>query len=462
VDARWARQTLLAGICGTVLGGLAGFALVGGTGASVEPSTSAAPAVIDATHLPPLLTAPGEHIDLRYDVYCDGASELEPDAACNALGTVFIRPGERGAFERLPLRVDSAAAQGRLFAEVPADMAQSRDGFSYYAVFTRPGGAGQLVIPAGGADAPQRSLPLGRSIDVRLGAHGFGRTRHADARVAEAAWGDGDSEVGLEEGRGLPPIGGSAFDVDAAGTVTLLDEAHRRLLRWTGGGRVPSRTPVDVNGTLADLAVARDGTAYVLESTGGTARSSILRAFRPDGAEISSGSTSERASTVRMGTDRDALVEQESSEQWMTAATQGRILAPAAQRASGHPGRRLPDGSELVVLRRGKELRLALVGSDGVRRSWRVTSDDPLAEVQLAEPLGNNLVVVARVYSDHQDEFEVLVLGTRGLVKSFAVESADWAETAPLARFDLVASSLYRLGSDPDGVFVDRFDLGVR
>ena len=463
MNATWLRRTILVSICGALLGALGGFAfLVGATRASTgQASAGPSPVWIDATHLPPLLTAPGEHVELRYDVYC--ASEAEPDAGCDASGSVFIRAGERGPFQQLPLRVDPQAAVGRLVTDVPIDVAESRDGFSYYATFTRPGPtAAELTVPAGGADAPQRSLPLGRSIDVRLGKHVFGQTRRPDARVMEAAWGDGVDGVGLEEGRNLPPIGGSSFDVDANGVVTLLDEAHKRLLRWTGGARVPSQTPLAINGTIADLAVAPDGTTYVLESTGASARASILRAFRRDGTELAAGATTERASAVRIGSEGDALVQQQPSEQWMRASSGGRLLEPSAQRASGRAGRRLPDGSEVVLLRRGNDLRLALTGSNGVRRTWRVTSESSLAEVQLAEPWGNRLVVVARVHSDDQDEFEVLVLGSQGLVRSLAVDSADWAETAPLSRFRLSGSSLYRLGSTPERVFVDRFALEVK
>jgi len=69
---------------------------------------------------------------------------------------------------------------------------------------------------------------------------------------------------------------------------------------------------------------------------------------------------------------------------------------------------------------------------------------------------------VVRVYDEHSDEFRVLDLDRRGLVREFAIESADWAETAPLSRFRLIGGSLYQLGSDPAGAFVDRYDLGVR
>jgi hypothetical protein len=97
-----------------------------------------------------------------------------------------------------------------------------------------------------------------------------------------------------------------------------------------------------------------------------------------------------------------------------------------------------------------------------VRQTWRVSSETPLAEVQLAEPLGNRLVVVVRTYTDNADEFVVLVLGPRGIEERFALDSADWAETAPLSRFRLVGRSLYQLGSTPAGLFVDRIDLEVK
>ena len=55
-----------------------------------------------------------------------------------------------------------------------------------------------------------------------------------------------------------------------------------------------------------------------------------------------------------------------------------------------------------------------------------------------------------------------LVLGPGGLVRSVSLDSADWAESAPLSRFRLLGSSLYQLGSTREGLFVDRFDLEVK
>jgi hypothetical protein len=94
-------------------------------------------------------------------------------------------------------------------------------------------------------------------------------------------------------------------------------------------------------------------------------------------------------------------------------------------------------------------------------RGWRVKSATALGEIQLAEPLGESVVVVARVYTDGRDEFQVLVLDRPGMTQQFSVPSASWAETAPLARFRLHGSAVYRLGSSEAGMFVDRYDLGI-
>ena len=106
-------------------------------------------------------------------------------------------------------------------------------------------------------------------------------------------------------------------------------------------------------------------------------------------------------------------------------------------------------------------LGLAVLTDDIAVRSWRITSTTPLGEVQLAEPHGNQLVVVMKTYTDDRSEYRVFVLDRSGLVNSFAVESLEWAESAPLARFRLAGSALYRLGSTRTGLSVDRFDLEV-
>ncbi len=460
--SRIARRKL-AGAAGIVIGGLAGMftVILVGTAVAHRLVAPAASPVLEATHLPPLLTAAGERVELRYDVFC-AAAAVEPTGPCKASGSVFVRAGSAGPFRRLALTEDRAASEGRFAAVVPESIAASAAGFTYYAVLTSVETGESMTLPTGGAAAPQRSIPLGKPVHVALGAHDFGRVAARSARVAEAAWGSGPGQVGLEQGRNLTPIGGASFDVSREGTVHLLDEANRRVLRWLVGARsATAAVPLTINGTLADMSVAPDGTIHVLETTNGGRDTQLLRSFGAGGGAKGVATIEGRASQVRIGANGLPSVLQQPSSQWTLAlAADGDALSPVAQSASGRPGRPLGSGQEVVVLRRGSEVRVS-VGGGSVRRSWRITSRTPIAEVQLAEAVGTRLVVVARVYSDTQDEFVVLLLGAAGLERKLALDSADWAETAPLSRFRLVGSSLYQLGSTPANVFVDRFDLEV-
>jgi len=448
-------------VSGVLAGALAGIVTVvlAGTALAHRVVQPAAPPLLEATHLPPLLTTRGEAIELRYDVYC-ARSEADVDTPCSTDGTVFVRAGDTGTFQKIAVREERGASEGRYVALLPESIAQASTGFSYYAVFRSDETGMDTTLPAGGSAAPQRGLPLGRSIEVALGAHSFGSEREADARVAEAAWGTGAAEAGLEQGRNLTPIGGSAFDIEEDGTVVVLDEAKKRLLRWRENGEMAEAVPLAINGTLADMSIGKDGMVYVLE-TASMHGKPVLRTFDRDGASQTTSAVAERPSQVRVGPDGPVVL-QSPSAQWMPAAREGRPVGVSGQISAGESGRPLSDGRKIVVLRNGNEVRVALVGSVGVQRAWLVTSDTPLAEVQLAEPHGTGVVLVTRVFTDDRDEFVVLVLDRRGIVKRFSLDSADWAETAPLSRFRIRGSLLYQLGSTPAGLFVDRFELEVK
>ncbi len=83
-----------------------------------------------------------------------------------------------------------------------------------------------------------------------------------------------------------------------------------------------------------------------------------------------------------------------------------------------------------------------------------------LGEVQLAEPYGNGLLAVVRLWTEKRAEFRVLRLQPAGLTRSFAVDRAEWAETASLSRFRLHGSTLYQLRSAPSGVEIALFEIG--
>jgi hypothetical protein len=458
------RRSKFLGSAGLLAGALVGAVTVVLAGTAVAHRLAPSPPqpFLEATHVPPLLTAPGERVELRYDAYCATAEEVAPDAPCNAAGSVFVRSGLSGSFSEIALREDRKAPEGRLWAAVPDSIARSSTGFTYYAVVRSLANGKTVTLPAGGAGAPQRSLPLPRAGVVTLPAHSFGRVEAADRRVVEAPWGSGPGEVGLEDGGpNVTPIGGSSFDVSTEGDVYVLDEANRRVLRWDAGAAVAKSVPLAINGTLADMSVSGDGAIHVLENAHAGEDRTLLATFGPTGNRVATTEVADRASQIRVG-PLGPVVLQSTSGEWTSPVTAGgKAQSLAAQTLTGRSGRPLAGGREVVVLRTGGEIRLALLGPGSARRTWRVTSPTPLAEVQLAEPIGERLLVVARTYTDRASEFVVLVLGPKGLEQHFSLSSADWAETAPLSRFRLRGSSLYQLGSTPAGLFVDRFDLEV-
>jgi hypothetical protein len=445
---------------GIALGGGLFFGVAREASGEANPLPSLDPArLIDATHVPPLITVPGEAVTIRYDVYCpprDGAST----DACDGAGTVYARAGSAGPFRALPLQLDPRASEGRYAVRLPDEIASAPAGFSYYAVLRNRATGAATTLPPGGARAAQQSYRAAAPVDVDLGAHRFGAPRAASKRVLQVPWGDGPAEAGLEGGPGSTPIGPGAFAVAADGTVTLLDQVHRRALELRPGRTAPSPLPLAINGTLADLAVDGGGGLWVLETAGRGAP--LLRAFTSGGAPERVVPLADRTASQLRIAPAGPVVKQLPSEQWVPAVEDGAALGARAQALAAESARPVSRTRDVVVLRTGDEARVALVGANGVERAWRVHSATPLGEIQLAEPYADGVVLVVRAFTDARSEFTVVRLGARGLAGVFSVASADWAETAPLSRFRLAGSSVYRLGSTPDGVSIDRFDLEVR
>jgi hypothetical protein len=438
------------------LGAIPGAQALPSAGGAVQP-------VIDATNLPPLLTAADDHLDaLRYSIVCSAAVS-ESDSTCDIDGTVYVRSGASGSFRPLALRPEPGASSGRYTANLPTDIAASAKGFSYYAVIRDRRSGSTVTLPQGGALAPQRSLRLVDPISIDLGVHHFGGTRPATARVASARWGNGPTDVGIEEGPQLEPIGASSFDASSTGTVTVLDEAHKRLLRFTSGApSTPSVIPVGVRGTIADLAVRQNGDSFVLESVAELGGTPVVQHFDAEGHLAGAWHTAEgTASTIRLGPNGPVALEYPAS-QWMPIGNDAESSSTRSQTTQGRAGRVFALSRSIVAQREGNEARVALVGATGISKSWRIRSATPLAEIQLAEPLGTKVVVVLRAYTDTDAAFLVLILGDVGLERQFAVDASEWAEAAPLSRFRLAGSSLFHLGSTPTGMFVDRFDLEVQ
>ena len=138
----------------------------------------------------------------------------------------------------------------------------------------------------------------------------------------------------------------------------------------------------------------------------------------------------------------------------------GALLEPDQQAAGARSGRLAEGGVEVVVRGGQNESFFALVRGDRVLRAWRVSSLSNLGEIQLAEPFGDGMLVVLRVWTPTKAEFVALVLSPNGLADSFAIDSSQWAESAALGRFRLEGMTLYQLRSTSAGAEVVTFDLG--
>ena len=429
--------------CGAAVGAIA--IAVGAVGAAVD-ATSPEAALRDVLHTPPSLVEQGGPIELRYDVVCQADSFGKP---CAPAGNVFVRQGGESSYRRIAL----ARAGGTVLAATVDVPAQS---ISYYAVID-DGAGSSMTVPAAGAAAPQRAWAVSALTPVSLGGHTFGGVRKADGRVVTSTWGVGAGALGLLTGRELARIGPSAFDVDRKGNVVVLDQVNDRLARYPAGAGAPTYTGIAFAGGEGDLAVGSDGTAFVLDQSA----EPVVRSYAPSGAL--------GATTAVHGTGADMLrsgpagtfLHGYPDDMWKPiAGGVGALIKPAQQAAGARPGRLAAAGVEVVVRGGQSEALFALVRADSVLRAWRVASLSNLGEIQLAEPFGDGMLVVLRVWTPTKAEFVALVLSPNGLARSFAIDASQWAESAALGRFRLHGKTLYQLRSTPAGAEIVTFDLG--
>jgi hypothetical protein len=398
-------------------------------------------------HTPVLLARPGEPIRLRYDVVC-GVPRIEPMGGCSPSGSVFVRPAGRAEFSERPLRRDR---DGLLSATIGARVAAG--GLDYYVRIDN--GRGQSAkLPAGAPAAPHRVWRVASETRVSLGSARFGSTRAPDSVVASFPWGRGDRAAGLDSGPEQARIGPSAFDVAPDRSVVVLDQVNRRLAIVRPGSR-PAHVPIAFEGGEGDLAVAPDGMMYVLDASG----TAIVRSFTARGYPIASTRLAEASADMMRVGPTGPFVHAYPSEMWLPTGAGAPPLLPAQQLAAAEPARPVRAGS-VVASAADDEAMLALVRGDRVVRAWAVRSITRLGEVQLAEPYGDGLLVVLRVWTQKKAEFRVLRLTSLGLEESFAVDRAEWAESASLGRFRIHGSTLYQLRSTPSGTQIATFEIG--
>ena len=420
---------------------------------------------LKAIYVPIKLRAPGDPHEIRFDISClppDG--DAEGAGVCDGGGTVFFRTGT-GISAIVQLQLDPNAQVGRYVAAVPPSV-WAAPWFTYYAVIRDHTTGRSILVPQGGASAPQISWAMGSST-IDLGTHAFGSTHAASARVTSAGWGDGDQQVGLEDGVDMP-TGAASFDVDSAGNVYLLDEAHARMLEFPGGGAPQVTSLPGLAGVKADLRVSdATGAAYVLETANASSPRPVLRAYTLHGATVSSSPVADAAAAQIRLSCGTAFVSEYPSSMWAPVLqSNGRTpVNTSVQLSQGFSGAPSPNGN-VAVLSTGSEIRVGTYSASptGYRfSSVRITSATPVADIQLAQTLpSGRLLVVFSVYTDSDHEYEAAVIDpSRALVDQFSLPAAEWAQSMPLSRFRLVGSSLYELGTTEQGAFVDRYDLGV-
>lgn len=450
---RWRTRRSLVGGAGALLGATLCTALLGTTVDTPARATTARVAdeigLRDVLHSPPLLLERGKSVTLRYEAVCESDAFGAP---CALTGDVYVRAAGQSAFVRMPLaaRQDSA-----LEATLPAAVGAA-GAFAYYAV-VRDGTGESFTLPAGGASGPDRAWFLDDVQTVDLGEHAFGKTRQPDATTVRASWGSVMGSLGLLTARNQATIGPSAFDVAPDGTVVVLDQVNRRLASYPRAGGAPRYSSIPFSGGEGDLAIGPDGTAYVLDATGSAP---VVRAFAPGSSSATTiGVAVAGADMLRAG-PAGAYVHGFPGDVWLPVGSAGAPLSPAAQSAGASAGRSTDGGAQVVVRGSASSGLFALVQGDHVIGAWRVTSATPLGEIQLAEPFGDGLLVVVRVWSEGRAEFVALELSPTGLGASFAIDSVEWAESAALARFRLHGTNLYQLRSGSSGADIVSFELG--
>jgi hypothetical protein len=439
-------------LAGFLAGGLLGVALLAADARQVAHGAPASGPIhparaMDVLHTPPLLVSLGEPATLSYDIVCPLTGDA-PGVPCKPTGTLNVRAVGGSGFLQVPLSIVKG-----VFSYAVPDILKGGTGFEYYATF-QDGRGNTLTVPGGGAAAPEHAWIVPSFTTVDLGTHTFGTTRSPDAVLAQATWGAGPDQLGLNSGHEQSRIGPSGFDVSPDGTAVVLDQVNRRLAMYDGG--TATHAPLDFVGGEGDIAVADDGTTWVLDDGGDRLPVPVIHSYTAAGTPVGSTELAAELGDMLRAGPNGPYVHTYPSEMWFPVGT----ATGQAQVESATSGRPVSGGRQLVVRASRQEVRLALVNGNQVVSAWRIRSGTYLGEVQMAEPTADGITAIVRLWTETQAEFHVLRLGAGGLLGSFDVPRAEWAESAPLSRFRLHGDTLYQLKTAPSGAEVVAYRMG--
>lgn len=399
--------------------------------------------VFDVLYRPPAFVRRGQPVKLTYDVVCPLTAP--PKAGfCTPGARFYVRRAGAGKFDAIDL------PKGRpIKVTVPARYAAGI-GFDYY-IDIRDERGNRRVVPAGGAEAPQRAWVIVRWTTVELGRHRFGDTRGGE-RVISARFGAGHGQLGR-----LRSVGPSAFAIARDASIVVLDQINRRLAKYRGS-RV-TYAPIRFLGGEGDLDIGPNGTIYVLDRGAATSHVAYVRSY--DAAMKPLAATrlgDDQGNVLRVGV-QGALVHALPSEQWLPVGGGRELLEPAEQRARARPAQTFAGGVEVAVDAGPRETRVALFRRDRVVASWAVRSRTPLGEVQLAEPYGGGILLVLRLLSGPHAEWQVMRLLPTGAGGNFSIAPVEAADAAPRSRLRRHGATLYVLQSARNGASVVRYRL---
>ena len=412
--------------------------------ASVDP-----PASLHIFYTPPGIVRAGSPVRVPADAVC---STTEGNR-CGAAVTFATQVGNG------PWQTSTRTARSGLeFDATPAaaDAVQQHTGSVRF--FLRAQTETGIVASAGSAQSPLRFWILPHIPKVAMPRIPFGRVRKP-ATALFLPWGSGPNKAGLSPGRESSTLGPSSFDVDEDGRIHLLDTEQDRLAVFADARLI--REVRMALGAEADVAVAADGTAYVLDATKGVAE---VRRISPSGAIASSVRVGEALSAHITASDTTAYANLLPADMWVAVPREPGAL-PAALQPEEFMGRPFSDRAQLVRFGTETGIRLAEVSAEGISNPVEVTSELKLGEVALAEPDGaGGYWCVVRVWRDDSspgDHYQVLHVKGDAIVDTFAVGAEQFADVPPLSRFRLGADGdLYQLSTSPSGVRILQFDLG--
>ncbi len=411
---------------------------------------------LEVFHTTPVLVRAGEEVRLPVDVVCAAAD----GSACPA--TAVLRLRERGSGWRTfrapantGLRFDLSAPLGR------ALNARTGSGSIAFRVSARAA-SGRATATATGPSRALRVYVAEHLPTVRVPAVPFGRVRRG-REVLFLPWGTGSLRAGLRPGNESPTLGPSSFDVGRQGAIVLVDSLQARVAEFRGD-RLVRQVPLS-GSSWADVAVARDGTAYLASRGAGSSFRGTVRAIGPRGdIRVVTKHLPGMPSEIEVAGGA-AFVRVLPLDAWV--AIGGR---EATRRPGTTMGRPLGRRSQLLVSGTDDRIRIGTVNGNRVRRALELVPDARdvrFGDVALAEADGvGGFVIAVHVHRDRSgapDRYQVIRVDRSLHVRTFLTAGGGYATSMALSRFRAAPDgALYQLRTEPDGVHVVRYGSGRR